>query len=65
MLISAGNKTKEEIKATIKIIVANIPNSKLGLKLENNKTRKPIPRVMLVPIMALPVVKIVVVVAFS
>ena len=63
--MSAGNKTKEEIKATIKIIVANIPNSKLGLKLENNKTRKPMPSVILVPIMALPVVNIVVVVAFS
>tara|TARA_Y100001934_G_C12100323_1_gene653618 strand:+ start:363 stop:854 length:492 start_codon:yes stop_codon:yes gene_type:complete len=47
------------------MIVANMPNSKFGLKFEKISTKKPIPRVMLVPIMALPVVRIVVVVDFS
>ena len=42
-----------------------MPNSKFGLKLEKSKTRNPIPKVILVPIIALPVVKIVVVVDFS
>ena len=35
ILIRDGNNNKEEIKATTKIIVDNIPNSELGLKLEN------------------------------
>tara|TARA_B100001250_G_scaffold390509_1_gene390551 strand:+ start:743 stop:985 length:243 start_codon:yes stop_codon:yes gene_type:complete len=65
VLIKEGNNNKEEIKAITKIIVDSIPNSELGLKLENNSTTKPIAKVIVVLIIALPVVKIVTDVDFS
>ena len=65
ILIKEGNNNKEEIKAITKIIVDSIPNSELGLKLENNNTMNPIAKVIVVLIIALPVVKIVTDVDFS
>ena len=65
ILIKEGNNNKEEIKAITKIIVDSIPNSELGLKLENNNTMNPIAKVVVVLIIALPVVKIVTDVDFS
>tara|TARA_B100000945_G_C19897108_1_gene374406 strand:- start:47 stop:280 length:234 start_codon:yes stop_codon:yes gene_type:complete len=59
ILIRDGNSNKEEINATIKIIVERIPNSVFGLKLENINTTNPIARVIVVLTIALPVVKIV------
>ena len=57
--MSEGNNNSEASKAIINIMVDKIPNWELGLKLENIRTTKPIARVIVVLIIALPVVNIV------